>query len=54
MLAATVVFLALAATGFAQVAAPAGYRKVYITSMVDKKFTVVPKAPAKAGSTLVV
>lgn len=43
--------LALAATGLAQ--APEGYRTVYITSMVNKKFVVQPKT-ANAGSTLVV
>ncbi|KUJ12156.1 uncharacterized protein LY89DRAFT_709989 [Mollisia scopiformis] len=51
MLATTVVMLALAACGFAQ--APAGYKTVYLTSMVDKTFAIVPKA-AKAGSTTVV
>lgn len=43
--------LAFAATGFAQ--APEGYRTVYITSMVDSKFVVVPKT-ATTGSGLVV
>ncbi|KAI1391339.1 carbohydrate-binding module family 13 protein [Hypoxylon trugodes] len=43
--------LAFAATGFAQ--APEGYRTVYITSMVDSKFVVVPKSAA-SGSTVVV
>ncbi|KAK0726277.1 hypothetical protein B0T21DRAFT_350431 [Apiosordaria backusii] len=48
--------LALAATGLAQVAVPEGYRKVYITSAVDAKFVIVPKAPlpAKAGNGIVV
>lgn len=46
--------LALAATGLAQTTTvPAGYKKVYLTSMVDKKFAIVPKA-AKNGSTTVV
>lgn len=53
MLATSLFALALAATGFAQTTPPAGYRKVYITSMVDAKYVVVPKA-ASAGSTLVV
>lgn len=43
--------LALAATGLAQV--PDGYRTVIITSMVDEKFVIVPKA-ATSGSTTVV
>jgi len=43
--------LLLAAAGVADV--PAGYKKVYITSMVNAKFVVQPKA-AKAGSTVVV
>lgn len=43
--------LALAATGLAQV--PDGYRTVIITSMVDAKFVIVPKA-ATSGSTTVV
>ncbi|KAF2205652.1 hypothetical protein GQ43DRAFT_269184 [Delitschia confertaspora ATCC 74209] len=53
MLTTSLLMCVLAATGFSQVAAPEGYRKVYITSNVDKKFVVVPKA-AKNGSTLVV
>jgi hypothetical protein len=52
MFAASVLLLALAATGLAQ--APAGYMTVYITSNVNSKFVIVPKAPAKAGTTLVV
>jgi hypothetical protein len=44
---------ALAAAGLAQVTIPAGYRKVYITSMVDSKYVIVPKA-ATNGSTIVV
>jgi hypothetical protein len=51
MLALSVAFLALAATGLAQ--APAGYKTVYLTSNVNTKFVIVPKA-AKAGSTVVV
>lgn len=51
MYAASLIVLAFAATGFAQ--APEGYRTVYVTSMVDPKFVLVPKA-ATAGSTLVV
>lgn len=46
--------LALAATGLSQVTAPEGYRTVYITSAQDTKFVVVPKAPIKNGTTLVV
>ena len=51
MLGASLLALALAATGYAQ--APAGYRTVYITSAVNANFVVVPKS-ATAGSTLVV
>ncbi|KAI0171965.1 carbohydrate-binding module family 13 protein [Hypoxylon sp. FL1284] len=51
MYAASLLMLAFAATGFAQ--APEGYRTVYVTSMVNSKFVLVPKSPA-AGSTLVV
>ncbi|OTA67697.1 carbohydrate-binding module family 13 protein [Hypoxylon sp. EC38] len=43
--------LAFAATGFAQ--APEGYSTVYITSMVNSKFVVVPKT-STSGSTLVI
>ncbi|KAI1081508.1 hypothetical protein F5B20DRAFT_536246 [Whalleya microplaca] len=43
--------LAFAATGLAQV--PEGYRTVYVTSMVDSKFVLVPTSPT-SGSTLVV
>ncbi|KAI1103052.1 carbohydrate-binding module family 13 protein [Jackrogersella minutella] len=51
MLTTSFLMLAFAATGLSQV--PDGYRTVYITSMVDSKFVLVPKA-ATAGSTLVV
>lgn len=51
MFATSLLVLAFAATGFAQ--APEGYKTVYITSMVDSKFVVVPKT-ATSGSTLVV
>lgn len=51
MLATTFFLLALAATGLAQV--PEGYKKVYLTSNVNTKFVIVPKA-AKSGSTTVV
>lgn len=53
MLAYTVLIVALAASGLAQTL-PAGYRKVYLTSMANTKFVIVPKAPAKTGTTLVV
>lgn len=46
--------LMLAACGVAQITAPEGYRTVYITSMVDKKYVVVPKTPVKNGTTVVV
>lgn len=49
-----VLILSLAACGFAQITAPEGYRTVYITSMVDKKYVVVPKTPVKNGTTIVV
>jgi len=51
MLTASLLVLALAATGFAQ--APAGYKTVYITTNVNTKFAVVPKS-AKSGSAIVV
>ncbi|KAH8898377.1 hypothetical protein GQ53DRAFT_777789 [Thozetella sp. PMI_491] len=51
MWATSFVALALAATCLADV--PAGYRKVYITSNVNTKFVIVPKA-AKAGAAIVV
>jgi hypothetical protein len=54
MLATSILLVALAATGFAQVTPPAGYRKVYMTSNVNTKFVVQPKTPVKAGNTLVV
>ncbi|GAB1309812.1 Ricin B lectin domain-containing protein [Madurella fahalii] len=49
---ASILLLALAATGISQ-EIPEGYRKVYITSMVNTKFAVVPKSRT-AGSTTVV
>ncbi|KAI1351391.1 carbohydrate-binding module family 13 protein, partial [Xylaria sp. FL0043] len=52
MLVTSLLLCAFAATGLAQ-APPEGYRTVYITSMVNTKFVVVPKART-AGSTLVV
>lgn len=51
MLVTSLLLCAFAATGLAQ--APEGYRAVYITSMVDTKFVVVPKART-SGSALVV
>lgn len=51
MLAGSIILLALAATGLAQ--APEGYRTVYMTSMVDTQYVIVPIA-AEAGSGLVV
>ena len=58
MLTSSILTLALAATGLAlpqaAVTAPEGYKTVYMTSMVNTKFVVVPKAPVKAGTTLVV
>jgi hypothetical protein len=51
MLATSILVLALAAVGMAEV--PAGYKTVYLTSMVDPKYVIVPKA-AKNGSTTVV
>ena len=52
MLGTPVLLLTLAAAGLAQVV-PEGYRRVVITSNVDKKFVVVPKART-AGSTTIV
>ena len=43
----------LAGAGIAQ-EVPAGYRKVYMTSMVNTKFVIQAKAPVKAGTTTVV
>jgi len=51
MLVSSVILAAFAATGLAAV--PEGYRSVYITSMVNTKFVVVPKART-SGSALVV
>jgi hypothetical protein len=51
MLAQSLVFLALAATGLGDV--PVGYKTVYITSMVNTKFVLEPKTAAN-GSTMVV
>jgi hypothetical protein len=51
MLGTTIVILALAATGLAQ--APEGYRKVYITSNVNPKFVIVPKARTSGSTTVV-
>lgn len=47
MLGSTVLLFAFAAVGLAQ--APAGFKTVYLTSKVDAKLTIVPKA-ASAGS----
>lgn len=52
MLANTVIMLTLAATGFSQV--PAGYRTVYLSSMVNTKLVIAPKNPVKSGTTIVV
>ncbi|KAI0913266.1 hypothetical protein F4824DRAFT_499994 [Ustulina deusta] len=52
MLFNSILLCAFAATGLAQ-EAPEGYRAVYITSMVNTKFVVVPKARS-SGSTLVI
>ncbi|KAI1344542.1 ricin B lectin domain-containing protein [Xylariaceae sp. FL0016] len=52
MLAYALMILSFAAAGFSQ--APEGYRKVMITSNVNDKFVVVPKAPVASGSGLVV
>lgn len=56
MVATSAVLLALAATvfGLPQTTVPEGYKTVYITSMVNTKFVVVPKTPVAAGTTLVV
>ncbi|KAI0881133.1 ricin B lectin domain-containing protein [Annulohypoxylon maeteangense] len=51
MLTTSLLMFAFAATGIAQ--APEGYRTVYITSMVNSKFVLVPKT-ATSGSTLVI
>jgi hypothetical protein len=51
MLGTAVFLLALAATGLAQ--APEGYRTVYITSNVNTKFVIVPKARTTGSTTIV-
>jgi hypothetical protein len=53
MLATSLLMAVFAATGFAQATIPAGYRAVYMTSMQDVKFVIVPKGRT-AGNTLVV
>ncbi|KAJ4346626.1 uncharacterized protein N0V89_010557 [Didymosphaeria variabile] len=53
MLTTSVITLAFAATGLAQVSVPAGYNKVYLQTMVDTKFVVQAKAMT-TGSTIVV
>lgn len=50
----SILALTFAACGLAQITAPEGYRTVYITSMVDRKYVVVPKTPVKNGTTVVV
>ncbi|KAF2010707.1 carbohydrate-binding module family 13 protein [Aaosphaeria arxii CBS 175.79] len=54
MLTAALFILSVAGLGLSQ--APEGYRTVYITSMVDTKYVVVPAAPSppKSGNTVVV
>ncbi|KAK4224061.1 hypothetical protein QBC38DRAFT_538695 [Podospora fimiseda] len=56
MLTTSILTLALVATGLAQVVVPEGYQKFLITSAVDAKFVIVPKAPLppKSGGTIVV
>ncbi|KAK4044184.1 hypothetical protein C8A01DRAFT_31790 [Parachaetomium inaequale] len=51
MLGTAVLLLSLAATGLAQ--APEGYRTVYITSNVNTKFVIVPKARTTGSTTIV-
>lgn len=51
MFTTSLVLLALAATGIAQV--PEGYRTVYMSSMVDTQYVITPIA-AEEGSGLVV
>lgn len=47
--------LSLTKTSLAQSTVPSTYRKVYITSMVDAKYVVVPKtSPAANGASVVV
>ena len=53
MLPTSILVVALATLGLAQVTPPAGYRKVYMTSNVNAKFVVQGKTSAK-GATLVV
>ncbi len=51
MLATSLLVLALAAVGLADV--PAGYKAVYLTSLVNAKFVIVAKT-STAGSAIVV
>ena len=51
MLGTTLLLLTLVATSLAQ--APEGYRKVYITSNVNTKFVIVPKARTNGSTTVV-
>ncbi|KXX80056.1 Beta-galactoside-specific lectin 3 [Madurella mycetomatis] len=48
----SIFLLALAATGISQ-EAPEGYRKVYITSMVNTNFVVVPRSRTAGSPTVV-
>jgi hypothetical protein len=45
--------LGLAAMTLAQGAIPATYRKVYMTSMQDRKFAIVPKSATNGATTVV-
>jgi hypothetical protein len=45
--------LGLAATALAQGAIPTTYRKVYMTSMQDPKFVIVPKSATNGATTVV-
>jgi len=53
MLTTPLLALGLAATALAQGTIPADYRKVYITSMQDTKFVVVPKSATNGATTVV-
>jgi hypothetical protein len=53
MLTTPLLALGLAATALAQGAIPTDYRKVYITSLQDTKFVVVPKSATNGATTVV-
>ena len=53
MLSTPLLALGLAATALAQGTIPADYKKVYMTSMQDPKFVIVPKSATNGATTVV-